>query len=312
MPDRLARLLHPAFLVALATLVVNDHVLKDAFGNALTGKLSDLAGLVVLPVLASSLVGLATRRAVWAVHAAVGLAFAAVQFVPAEAVAAVLGVRHTPDPTDLVALAILPLGVQLSLATPRPLVVVPRWRPALAHAVGLAAVGAVLATAPPRIPPDVEAVPVVSASGPEEALQLLEGRLRTIGFAVEPPVLSYGEWLEQPENASRDRVSGTALYEAYRADRIESLAAGWDGFNVSIEAGECPGLADVVAADAWLNPLWNAKGQTLSISVWADSQTQTIRSNAYDRGPRERRAQALRECLVGPLREMNRAGEPEG
>lgn len=41
----LRRLLDPAFLVALSVLLLNDHVWKQAFHNALTGKLSDFAGL---------------------------------------------------------------------------------------------------------------------------------------------------------------------------------------------------------------------------------------------------------------------------
>ncbi len=41
---------HPVFLLSLALLALNDHVLKHHYHNALTGKLSDLAGLIVLPV----------------------------------------------------------------------------------------------------------------------------------------------------------------------------------------------------------------------------------------------------------------------
>ena len=43
--QRVALLLSPAFVLAVATLAVNDHLLKPAFGNGLTGKLSDVAGL---------------------------------------------------------------------------------------------------------------------------------------------------------------------------------------------------------------------------------------------------------------------------
>lgn len=37
--------------MALLILVVNDHVAKRTFGNALTGKLSDFAGLALFPLL---------------------------------------------------------------------------------------------------------------------------------------------------------------------------------------------------------------------------------------------------------------------
>jgi hypothetical protein len=43
-------LLHPAALLALAALIVNDHWLKAAWPGLVTGKLSDLAGLIVFPL----------------------------------------------------------------------------------------------------------------------------------------------------------------------------------------------------------------------------------------------------------------------
>ena len=42
---RLDALLRPAFLAALGLLVLNDGLLKPLFHNALTGKLSDFAGV---------------------------------------------------------------------------------------------------------------------------------------------------------------------------------------------------------------------------------------------------------------------------
>ncbi len=38
-------------MLALVVLVLNDHVLKQAYPGMLTGKLSDVAGLVVAPLL---------------------------------------------------------------------------------------------------------------------------------------------------------------------------------------------------------------------------------------------------------------------
>jgi hypothetical protein len=49
-------LLHPLAIGAVAVLVVNDHLLKAAYPGLVTGKLSDVAGLVFFPLL---LVGLA-------------------------------------------------------------------------------------------------------------------------------------------------------------------------------------------------------------------------------------------------------------
>ena len=44
-------LLHPLALAALVLLILNDHLLKDLAPGPLTGKLSDVAGLVVLPLI---------------------------------------------------------------------------------------------------------------------------------------------------------------------------------------------------------------------------------------------------------------------
>jgi hypothetical protein len=44
-------LLHPLTLAMLALWVLNDHVLKQAVGGFVTGKLSDIAGLAVFPLL---------------------------------------------------------------------------------------------------------------------------------------------------------------------------------------------------------------------------------------------------------------------
>ncbi|MCE3295796.1 MAG: hypothetical protein K0R65_1510 [Crocinitomicaceae bacterium] len=46
--------LNPLFVLALAILLLNDFVLKSAFSNFLTGKLSDLAGVVVLALFLSA------------------------------------------------------------------------------------------------------------------------------------------------------------------------------------------------------------------------------------------------------------------
>lgn len=55
--------LHPVALLSLVTLVLNDHWAKARFSNALTGKLSDVAGLVLVPVVIVSTVELVRGRA---------------------------------------------------------------------------------------------------------------------------------------------------------------------------------------------------------------------------------------------------------
>jgi hypothetical protein len=52
MSDRRADLLlHPVVLLALAVWIGNDHLAKAAWPGAVTGKLSDVAGLVVFPLI---------------------------------------------------------------------------------------------------------------------------------------------------------------------------------------------------------------------------------------------------------------------
>lgn len=54
-------LLRPSAAFAVVVVVVNDHVLKAEFGNVVTGKLSDLAGVFVFPLVALSVVEVARR-----------------------------------------------------------------------------------------------------------------------------------------------------------------------------------------------------------------------------------------------------------
>ncbi|MEO8553367.1 MAG: hypothetical protein ABI678_25515 [Kofleriaceae bacterium] len=55
--------LHPVALLAVVILLVNDWVLKRQFrGSFVTGKLSDIAGLVFAPVVLSALIGLVLRK----------------------------------------------------------------------------------------------------------------------------------------------------------------------------------------------------------------------------------------------------------
>lgn len=79
-------LLSPWALVSVAVILVNDHVLKGAFGNTMTGKLSDVAGVFLFPLLLLSVLAvlrrkLAGRAAIaWSI-AVTGIGFAAVKTV---------------------------------------------------------------------------------------------------------------------------------------------------------------------------------------------------------------------------------------
>ena len=96
----------PWFLAACAGLRINDHVLKARYPGLVTGKASDVAGVVVVAALASVLLG--RRLAV----VSTAVAFTALKTAPgvAEAVAPVLGGVSRRDATDVLAvLALAPM-----------------------------------------------------------------------------------------------------------------------------------------------------------------------------------------------------------
>jgi photosystem II stability/assembly factor-like uncharacterized protein len=124
----LACLVDPPTLGAIGLLLLNDHILKAAFPSWLTGKLSDLAGLYFFSFLVLAALGLlelalpprsrSPSRA-WGIAMALSaLWFLGLKATPASnalAVAvldALLGGsrRVVADPTDLIALAMLPLA----------------------------------------------------------------------------------------------------------------------------------------------------------------------------------------------------------
>lgn len=137
-------LAHPLALAAIFLLVINDHLLKARYPGWITGKLSDLAGLVFFPLLIAALCELtlgrgARRTLVLAAAALTALGFALVQLWPAASLAycVVLGalqwpfhalhavvfghalpglprIALTPDPGDLIALPAVLVPVWLA------------------------------------------------------------------------------------------------------------------------------------------------------------------------------------------------------
>lgn len=118
--------MHPLTLAAVAVLVVNDWVLKAHWHNALTGKLSDVAGLAFAPVVLTAAIGLVlhaaaklgaridpslSRRRLLLAIVATGTGFALVKLVPdvGDAVARAIGhgAEFYPDRTDLFTLPAL-------------------------------------------------------------------------------------------------------------------------------------------------------------------------------------------------------------
>lgn len=112
-------LLHPAWLASLFVLALNDHLLKGSglLSPVLTGKLSDVAGLLVAPLLLAALLRV-QRLGPWvACHLAVGAVFSAIQLSAPLAAgwSALMGMVGFPwvitrDPSDLLALPALALS----------------------------------------------------------------------------------------------------------------------------------------------------------------------------------------------------------
>lgn len=105
----LAWLGHPASVAALVLLIVNDHVLKAAHPGWVTGKLSDVAGMIFAPPLIAALLGWSRSASMVAVG--VGFTFVKTSAYGAELASAVWSLI-TPslvraDPTDLLALPFL-------------------------------------------------------------------------------------------------------------------------------------------------------------------------------------------------------------
>lgn len=52
------------FIIGLAILILNDHLLKEVFGNWWTGKLSDFAGVLILPMFLQYLFSIKTKNTI--------------------------------------------------------------------------------------------------------------------------------------------------------------------------------------------------------------------------------------------------------
>jgi hypothetical protein len=150
-----------AWTLALVLLIVNDHVLKGAgwLPAVVTGKLSDYAGLVVAPVLVAVLMALSDirgPRARLVCFAAVVAPFVTIKLSTdaahvLESALDLAGVRSRiwSDPTDLVALGVLPLAWRVSAALEEHVAeTVPRLRHVLGAMLGGVACLASSAPAP--------------------------------------------------------------------------------------------------------------------------------------------------------------------
>ncbi|MFN0252305.1 MAG: hypothetical protein ACKV2T_35850 [Kofleriaceae bacterium] len=136
-------MLSPVMLLAIALLIINDQFLKQAMPGVLTGKLSDVAGLIFFPILlVAALEHIKVRtshRTVAFAAIATGVVFASIKTLPfagdvyrvglaalqwpfrallavvaGDAVPGLHRVQLTQDPTDLIALPALLVPVWLA------------------------------------------------------------------------------------------------------------------------------------------------------------------------------------------------------
>jgi outer membrane protein assembly factor BamB len=188
-PQRALR--HPVFWGALALLVVNDHLLKRVVPGMITGKLSDVAGLIVAPVVLAAVVRARGRRSLLACFAAVAAVFAVMNTVaPAarllEAAAALTGIRWRlwVDPTDLLALPAMLIAWRTLVSTmtrgPRP-----GERAVERLGLSIGAVACLASAVPPPVPATAPGTIVTHAWGgvPVFAIDTASGeRLRRMAF----------------------------------------------------------------------------------------------------------------------------------
>lgn len=124
---KLTEFFAPLPLAAVALMAVNDRFLKPRFGNAITGKLSDIAVCFFLPLFTSAVLGLVWRRHP-RIRVLAGAGIAAFVYTAQEiwpwfrdlfldlnrVVGKPLGLHHfalTDDLSDLLALLMVPVAV---------------------------------------------------------------------------------------------------------------------------------------------------------------------------------------------------------
>ncbi|MFT7870523.1 MULTISPECIES: hypothetical protein [Amycolatopsis] len=176
-------LAHPLSVGATAVLLLNDHVLKPAWPGLVTGKLSDVAGLVAAPPLLGLLLGLffAARAGAAASVLVTGAGFALVKLITVGAgvASAAWSVVNGPsvvlaDPADLVALPALGLSWwawrRVTAAPPLPAGLAFRVR------VVVVAPFAVLAITATSAPMDTtQAVESVKTAGSQVVIEAADG-----------------------------------------------------------------------------------------------------------------------------------------
>jgi len=229
-------LVYPLWLGALALLFFNDHLFKGSgfLPGVVTGKLSDIAGLVVAPALLATLLRLRGRASWLACHLAIGLVFAGIKLSPSAAAGfeALMALgpfpwRITVDPTDLLALPALFVSWRLGLvAMTRP---VDLARPVAQVAWGAGLLTSMATSPPPDGPfPSIQADLVLGAAS-NDALIL---RIRPLRDSVH---LDCAVVARSPSTTLARELFGPA--EAWRVEPGRVVQVQGDGVNAP--TGEC-------------------------------------------------------------------------
>ncbi|MBL8090790.1 MAG: hypothetical protein KF758_03640 [Anaerolineales bacterium] len=118
----LMTLMHPLMLLSIFVLLVNDHVLKVHFPSALTGKISDFAGLFFFPILLSAILHFVlksfqfqSRNITFTSFCFTAIYFSLIKTVPFfnDFTEKLFSIQIILDPSDLMALIMLPLAWML-------------------------------------------------------------------------------------------------------------------------------------------------------------------------------------------------------
>lgn len=257
-------LLHPLWLSSLVVLVVNDRLAKGAglLPELVTGKASDFAGLLVAQVVLAVLVRVRSRRGLALVSIALGAVFAAIKTSPSASVLyerlfAFAHATNMVDPTDLVALLVLPLGYRLFGRTMHePEGAAPRSRRVVEALALVTAVPFCLATSAP---------PVVCADDAAAASGCVQG-FDSPTFVFNPgttPVTVRVRTLRAP------LASGAVSPASLPCDL--SLAAFDDPFLVTLAPGEAAPLGTQGSADGVHVALVSADDDLPAVLLYARS-----------------------------------------
>ncbi|GGO77774.1 hypothetical protein GCM10012289_58220 [Nonomuraea cavernae] len=187
-------------MVAVIVLLLNDHLLKQAHPGFVTGKLSDVAGLVVAPPLLALLLW---RRADLTATLLTGALFTLVKTTETGAETAshlwtlVAGPsRVLADPTDLLALPALGLAWWIRRRTL--LTGSGRWRPLVTMPLALLAVVATSAAPPP---PSADSVLVDGERVIVHTYEGFESDSGVTGMVSEDGGATWSEWYPRRERA---------------------------------------------------------------------------------------------------------------